>query len=99
MKVQTLDSIKKILNKQKPTLAKNFGVSSVGVFGSFVFGDYKETSDVDILVDFIKPIGLFKFIELENYLSGKLGRKVDLVSKNSLKKYLKNNILNSTDYA
>ena len=98
MKQATLSDIKKIITREKPKLFKEYEVSGIGVFGSFVFGDYKDTSDVDILVDFKKTIGLFKFIELEDYLSEKLGRKVDLVSRDGLKKYIKGNILNSTIY-
>lgn len=99
MKPATVSDIKKIITREKPKLSREYGVSRIGVFGSFALGDYNDTSDIDILVDFKKTIGLFKFIELEDYLSEKLGRKVDLVSKNGLKKYIKGNILNSVIYA
>jgi len=48
---------------------------------------------VDILVEFKKPIGLFKFLELEEYLSDLIGRKVDLVSKKALKPRIGKHIL------
>lgn len=99
MKTTALPRIKQILVDEKKRLAENFGVSKIGVFGSYVFGDATRKSDIDILVDFSKPVGLMKFIELEDYLSGKLGRKVDLVSKDGLKKYIKRDILRSTVYA
>lgn len=73
-------------------------MSKIGVFGSFVFGDYREDSDIDLLVEFKKPIGLFDFIGLENHLTDKLGRKVDLVAKNGLKRYIRKNILDSVVY-
>ena len=99
MKTTAFNDIKEIITREKPKLFEEYSVSKIGVFGSFAFGDYKDTSDIDILVEFKKPIGLFKFIELENYLTEKLHRKVDLVSKNGLKKYIKRDILSSTVYA
>ena len=53
-------------------------------------GEAKEDSDVDILVEFEKSIGFFKFLELEKYLSNSIGRKVDLVSKKHLSHTLEN---------
>ncbi|MHA1694852.1 MAG: nucleotidyltransferase family protein [Candidatus Helarchaeota archaeon] len=63
------------------------------MFGSFVRGEQNETSDIDILVEFKKPIGFFKFLRLEEYLSELLGIKVDLVSKKALKPYMGQQIL------
>jgi predicted nucleotidyltransferase len=63
-------------------------VKEIGVFGSFVRGESKKGSDVDILVEFEEPIGLFEFMDLEEYLTNLLGRKVDLVSKKALKPYI-----------
>lgn len=99
MKVTNLSQAKNVLKNEAGNLTRDFGVSKIGVFGSFVFGDYREDSDIDLLVEFKKPIGLFDFIGLENYLTGKLGRKVDLVAKNGLKRYIRKNILNSVVYA
>ncbi|MHC1591051.1 MAG: nucleotidyltransferase family protein [Candidatus Helarchaeales archaeon] len=65
----------------------------MGIFGSFVRGEAKEDSDVDILVEFEKPIGFFKFLELEEYLSDLIGKKVDLVSKKALKPHVGKYIL------
>ena len=93
-----MDKIKTILEKEKGRLSDKYGVSEIGIFGSYATGDFSKKSDIDILVDFNKPIGLFKFVELENYLSYQLGSKVDLVSKRGIKPYIKKNILNSTVY-
>ncbi|KKT33861.1 MAG: polymerase beta domain protein region protein [Candidatus Gottesmanbacteria bacterium GW2011_GWB1_44_11c] len=65
----------------------------LGIFGSVARGNQTVSSDVDILVEFSKPISLFKFLELEEILTGLLGRKVDLVSKKSLKPNIGRNIL------
>ena len=61
-----------------PFLLANYNVKSLQVFGSYIRKEQKKGSDLDILVEFSQPIDLFKFIELEAYLSKLLGIKVDL---------------------
>lgn len=99
MKINKLSDIQEILASEKQSLAVKYGVSKIGVFGSFVFGDFTKKSDIDLLVEFSRSVGLFQFLDLQEYLSDKLGRKVDLVPKDSLKKYIKKDILKSTVYA
>ncbi|KKS82987.1 MAG: Nucleotidyltransferase [Candidatus Gottesmanbacteria bacterium GW2011_GWA1_43_11] len=94
----TLKKIRDIISKEKGVLSRKFGVTKLGIFGSYVFGDYKNDSDVDILVEYNKKLSLFDFVDAEEYLSKKIGKKVDLVSKNSLKKYIKSDILGSAIY-
>ncbi len=77
--------IKKILAREKEALRLSYNVRSIGLFGSFARGEAQPGSDIDILVEFASPIGLLKFIELEDHLSSLLGAKVDLVSKKALK--------------
>jgi len=74
-----------VLKRYKSVLSRKYKVKEIGVFGSFVRGETKASSDIDILVEFSEPVGLFKFMELEEYLEELLGRKVDLVSKKALK--------------
>ena len=90
---KSLDEIKEIIEKHKEELKEKYGVKEIGIFGSFVRGEAKEDSDVDILVEFEKPIGFFKFLELEEYLSNLIGKKVDLVSKKALKPHIGKYIL------
>ena len=81
--------IKKLLEQLKPELVKKYHVQSLGLFGSIVRGDFNDSSDIDILVDFEKPIGI-EFIDLADYIELRLQKKVDLVSRNGVKpKYLK----------
>ncbi|MGV8126807.1 MAG: nucleotidyltransferase family protein [Methanothrix sp.] len=64
----------------------SFHARSLGIFGSFVRGEAKKSSDLDLLVEIDDPkMGLLRFIALENYLSDLLGIKVDLVEKQALK--------------
>jgi predicted nucleotidyltransferase len=83
----------KVLRTIKPELEREYHVAEIGLFGSFVRGEERKASDVDILVEFTHPIGMFKFLELEEYLERKIGIKVDLVSRKALKPYIGRKIL------
>jgi predicted nucleotidyltransferase len=93
----TKDDIFKKLSQLKPKLYKDFAVTKIGIFGSFSNDTYKEDSDIDLLVEFEKPIG-WKFFSLEIYLEKVLGRKIDLVTNNALKEQLKDNILSQVKF-
>ena len=95
-----IERIKEILSEHKPELAEKYGVKELGVFGSYVRGEEKRKSDVDVLVEF-RPnasIGLLKFISIENYLSEILGIKIDLVEKSALKPRIGKQILKEVVY-
>ena len=72
---------------------KSIGVKSLALFGSAVRGEARADSDIDILVEFNRPIGLFSFIRLQHRLSEILGRQVDLVTPEALKPQLREQIL------
>ena len=90
---KSLDRIKEILKKHEKELKEKYGIKEIGIFGSYLRGEAKEESDLDILVEFEKTIGFFKFLELEEYLSNLIGIKVDLVSKKALKPHIGKYIL------
>jgi uncharacterized protein len=98
--MKTLEEIKSQLEVLKPLLLKKYQIQTIGVFGSYCRGEQKAKSDVDILVTFIEPnnIDLIDFIEIKQFLSRKLGVKVDLVKKNALKPMIKDKILEETIY-
>jgi uncharacterized protein len=81
--MKSLDEIKGILEAQKDNFAAEYGVTIVGVFGSYVRGEQRHDSDVDILIELERPprISLIGLVELEHYLSDVLGMKVDLAIK------------------
>lgn len=81
-------SIKDLQNKLSP-IFREHGVKHASVFGSVSRGDDREDSDVDILVDIDKPIGVYEFIGLQFDLEDALGKKVDLVSNRAVNKYIK----------
>ncbi len=96
--MKTLGEIEAALKKEMPVLRERFKVEEIGIFGSFVRGEQKETSDIDILVGFSEPIGLIKYVSLENYLSDVLGAKVDLVAKTGLRKRIEQEVLKEVVY-
>jgi len=96
--MKTLPEIERILRDQKPILQKKFKVREIGIFGSVVRGEQKETSDLDLLVEFEEPIGLIKYVNLQNYLSDKVGSQVDLVMKSGLKPRISRHVLKEVIY-
>ncbi len=81
----TLGELLEELRRLLPTIADNYKVDTLGVFGSYVREEENAQSDLDILVTFQQTPSLLKFIELENFLSDQLGVKVDLVMRDALK--------------
>ena len=96
-----LAEIMGILKKHEKDLKRRYGVKEIGVFGSYLSSEAGEESDLDILIEFEQDtdIGLLKFVELENYLSGLFGLKVDLVEKSVLKPRIGKHILKEVVYA
>ncbi|OLS14583.1 MAG: DNA polymerase beta domain-containing protein [Promethearchaeota archaeon CR_4] len=96
--MKSITEIKRILQNEIPSLKEKYYVKEIGIFGSFVRGEQNHKSDLDIIVEFAKPIGLLKFIHLENYLHELLGMKIDLVTKTALKPYIGQRILQEVVY-
>jgi uncharacterized protein len=84
---------KRILRAHLPTLRERYAVTSLGIFGSYVRGEQKKRSDLDLLVEFERAPSLFKYVELEDHLSELVGIKVDLVMKKTLKPHIGRHIL------
>ncbi len=81
----TTERIMSVLRRALPELALHYSVKSLAVFGSYARNEQRSGSDLDLLVEFVEPPSLLKFIEIENNLSDLLGIKVDLVMKDALK--------------
>ena len=93
----TAIDIENKLKSLKPLIQQKFFVNKIGYFGSFVNGNPNEGSDVDILVEFNKPLG-WEFFDLNDLLEKELARKVDLVSVKALKPQLKDHILSEVRF-
>jgi len=97
--MKTKEEILKILKRERSCLKKKFFVKRVGLFGSYSRGEQTEKSDIDLLVEFEKPIDFFKLFELEEYLSEGLGAKVEIVTPNAIKEEIKPYIMRDVIYA
>ena len=75
----TKEEITKILRENYPYLASEYGVKRLGLFGSYAKGIPTETSDIDIVVEFDRPIG-FRFAEFAEHLEALLGKSVDILT-------------------
>ncbi|MGQ4874771.1 MAG: nucleotidyltransferase family protein [Promethearchaeia archaeon] len=82
--MKSLEEIKKIIKEKQIILKKQYNVSSIAIFGSYTRGEGNEKSDIDLIVEFEKPIGL-KFIELADYLEKLIDIKVEIITLNALK--------------
>ena len=80
------------LKNLKPILSDRYSVEKIGYFGSYSRNEQTAKSDIDIVVEFRKPLG-WDFFDLQDYLEKELGLKVDLVSMKALKEQLKDSIL------
>jgi len=81
-------SIQEIQHKIAPILRK-YGIRHAAVFGSFSRGTNRPESDIDLLVKLGKPMGMFTYMRLLRELESNLGIKVDLVTENSLNKFVR----------
>ena len=91
--MKTLDEIRQAIKSHQNVLARKYGVEAVGVFGSYVRGEERAGSDLDLLVEMLRPVDLLELVGAEIYLTEALGIKVDLVPKRSLRVELRETIL------
>ncbi len=85
-------TVEEVKQKTTPVL-EQYGVLKASVFGSVARGEAREDSDVDILVRLGKPTGMFRYMRLVNGLEKSLSKKVDLVTENSLNKFVKSYVM------
>ena len=82
-----------ILRQKNTELTKQFGVKSLSLFGSVARDEATSTSDVDLLVEFNRPVGYFGLFALQDYLENLLGCPVDLGTPDSLKPYIRERVM------
>lgn len=94
-KIPSVDDIRRVLRDQLPRLQKQYGISSLELFGSYVRGQQKRGSDLDLLVEFDNtvPLSLFDIAGIEYELSGLVGIRIDLVEKGAIRPALRQRIL------
>ncbi len=96
--MKTLTQIKAVLTQQKPYLVTKYKVKQLGLFGSWVRGEQRAQSDLDILIDFEEYPSLLTFVGIQEELSDYLGLKVDLVMRSGLKRRIGQQILQEVIY-
>ena len=86
--------IQSIVAEAKDEIRGRYKAEIKGIFGSYARGDFHADSDLDLLVDFDTGANLFDLVGLQEFLEAKLGSKVDLVSRRSLREELRTSVLN-----
>lgn len=89
----SLDEIFEVLRNLKPEARQRFRAEIKGVFSSYVRGDQKEGSDLDVLVEFEKDANLLDFTGLADFLEEKLNIKVDVVPESALREEIRSAVL------
>lgn len=87
------DDVLRILKEHRSEFIDQYQVKSLSLFGSMARDDARDDSDVDLLVEFSIPVGLFQFIGLQQRLESLLGGKVDLGTPRSLKPRIRDEVL------
>lgn len=87
------EQVLRILKDNKTALAERYGIASLFLFGSTARDEAGTASDVDLLVEFSRPIGLFEFVALRQQLESLLGCPVDLGTRRSLKPHLSEEVM------
>ena len=92
-KIYTIEEIKAIIHSHKDFFDKEYCVENFLLFGSYAKNMQTADSDIDLLVNFSRPIDMFDFIDLQDYLAKIFNKKIDLGTINSLKEFVKNSVL------
>ena len=85
----TLEEIRRSLQQHQDVLVERYGIAVIGLFGSYVRGEQGQGSDLDLLVDYQRPVSLLELVGAELYLSDVLGVKVDLVPRRAVREELR----------
>ena len=87
------DDVIRMLQAHRRELAERFGVQSLALFGSVAREEATAASDVDLLVEFNRPVGFLGLFELQDHLEKLLGCRVDLGTASSLKPRIREKVL------
>jgi uncharacterized protein len=98
MSIYGKSALIKVLKENQQTI-KGYGVKKLGIFGSFVRNEQKDTSDIDLLVEFEPDKKNYdNFIGLNFFLEDKTNREIELVTLESLSPYIGPHILKEVEY-
>lgn len=91
--MKNLEELKKVLATEKRSICERYRITKLGIFGSYARGEQTEVSDLDILVDYEIAPTFIDLVELRDYLSEVFDLPVDVVTKNGLKKRIRDRVL------
>lgn len=97
---KNVDEIKRILKENFNFLKENYKIRKIGIFGSYIIREEDEKSDIDILIEIEENsnLTLLDIVRIERFLSKILGKKVDLLTIDSLSPYIKLKILKEVEF-
>ena len=99
MKITSKDELIRYIKKNKPIFKKEYGVTRIGLFGSFVQGKANPSSDIDIVIEMDREKkNLHNFMQLRRLLEQQTERKIDLGFENSLKPIVRKSLKNQIIY-
>jgi len=87
--MKNMHEIIKILTEHKEELKEKYKIKEIKIFGSYARGEQRETSDIDIIVDFEETPTLIEFLRVEEEIERILGIKVDLLTEESISPFIK----------
>lgn len=87
-KEQVINALKSL----KPEMTARFKVREIALFGSLVRGEQSSASDIDLVVELDEGADLFDLVALGQFLEERLGRKVDLVTKRSMRREMRDHV-------
>ena len=93
-----IEEIKKIVAEEKDEIRQQYKAEIKAIFGSYARGDFHADSDLDLLVDFDEGANLLDLVGLEQFLEDKLGCKVDVVSRRSLREEIRSSVFSEAIY-
>lgn len=96
--MKTKEEILRTLEQLKKEIKARFKVKEIGIFGSVIRKEQKETSDIDVLVDFKDGADIFDLVGLALFLEERFNQKVDVVPKEDLRKEIKESVLKEVVY-
>ena len=89
-----IEELKKIVAEEKDEIRMQYKAQIVAVFGSYARGDFHADSDLDLLVDMDPGASLFDLVGLQHFLENRLGCKVDVGTRNSLREEIRASVYN-----
>jgi predicted nucleotidyltransferase len=94
--MKTVHDIRRIIHQHQDVLADRYGITIVGLFGSYARQEQRSDSDIDLLADILRPISLLELVGAELYLGEILEAKVDLIPQRDVREELRAAILRDT---